>query len=136
MIQWYLRISVKMKNNQFGEIILDETDLCDLVMQGRDVTSIPYITVDSSVSIERLVQHVNDPGSMVTWTVPETVDMSVQEFDARRQSQWFMPAEYQQLDIAEHVLGLCQTPEQLQRVGQELLMYESHDLLDLLRYLK
>lgn len=125
-----------MKNNQFGEIILDEADLCDLVMQGRDITSIPYVTVDSSVSIEKLIQHVNDPGSLITWTFPENDDISVPEFDHMRQNQWFMPKEYQQLDIAEHVLAQCQTPEQLQRVGQELLMYQSRDLFDLLRYLK
>jgi DNA polymerase III alpha subunit len=47
-----------------------------------------------------------------------------------------MPEQYQQLDIAEHVLSLCQTQEQLQRQGQELLLYQERDLFDLLRYLK
>ena len=47
-----------------------------------------------------------------------------------------MPDEYKQLDIAEYVLSLCHTPEQLQRVGQELLLYQQHDLFDLLRYLR
>ena len=47
-----------------------------------------------------------------------------------------MPEEYKQLDIAEHVLNLCTTDAELQRVGQELLMYQERNLFDLLRYLK
>lgn len=47
-----------------------------------------------------------------------------------------MPADYQDMDIAAHVLSLCQTQEQLQRCGAELLLYQERDLFDLLRYLK
>jgi DNA polymerase III alpha subunit len=47
-----------------------------------------------------------------------------------------MSTEYQDLDIAELVIGLCDTPEKLQRVGQELLLYQERGLFDLLRYLK
>ena len=47
-----------------------------------------------------------------------------------------MPDEYKQLDIAEYVLSLCETQAQLQRVGQELLLYQQHDLFDLLKYMK
>ena len=47
-----------------------------------------------------------------------------------------MPDAYKNMDIAEHVLNLCNTDAELQRVGQELLMYQERDLFDLLRYLK
>ena len=40
------------------------------------------------------------------------------------------------LDIAQHILDLCTTDPELQRVGQELLLYQERDLFDLLRYLK
>jgi DNA polymerase III alpha subunit len=73
---------------------------------------------------------------VLTWTFPETSDISVPEFDRTRQDQWFMPDEYRDMDIAEHILSLCDTQEQLQRVGQELLLYQQHNLFDLLRYMK
>jgi DNA polymerase III alpha subunit len=38
--------------------------------------------------------------------------------------------------LAEHVLGLCTTSDQLQRAGQELLMFQEHNLFNLLRYMK
>jgi DNA polymerase III alpha subunit len=44
--------------------------------------------------------------------------------------------EYQQLDIAAHVLALCNTDAELQRVGEELLLFQERDLFNLLRYLK
>jgi DNA polymerase III alpha subunit len=47
-----------------------------------------------------------------------------------------MPEEYQHLDIAEHVLGLCTTDAELQRCGEELLLFQERDLFNLLRYLK
>ena len=47
-----------------------------------------------------------------------------------------MPDEYKDLDIAKHVLSLCNTNAELQRCGAELLLYQERDLFDLLRYLK
>jgi len=40
------------------------------------------------------------------------------------------------MDIAKYVLDLCRTDQELQRVGEELLLYQERDLFDLLRYLK
>ena len=125
-----------MQTNNFGEIVLDEADLCDLVMQGRQLTEMPSVTVDSSVKLERLVGAIEDPGALLLWTFPESSDIAVPEFDIRRQGQWFMPDDYRDLDIAAHVLSLCATQEQLQRVGKELLLYQERNLFDLLRYLK
>jgi hypothetical protein len=73
---------------------------------------------------------------VLTWTFPENSDISVPEFDHVRQSHWFMPDEYKNMDIAKHVLELCITDAELQRVGEELLLYQARDLFDLLRYLK
>jgi DNA polymerase III alpha subunit len=40
------------------------------------------------------------------------------------------------LDIAKLVLDLCKTDAELQRVGEELLLYQERNLFNLLRYLK
>jgi hypothetical protein len=46
-----------------------------------------------------------------------------------------MPEQYQSMDIAAHVLGLCSTEAELQRCGKELLLYQERDLFDLLRFM-
>lgn len=125
-----------MKTNKFGEIILDEHDLCGLLMRGRNVLTMRDVTVDQSVDIERLAHSVENPGELLTWTFPAGEDQAVPEFDRARQEFWHMPDEYKSMDIAEHVLSLCTTQEQLQRCGEELLMFQERELFDLLRYLK
>lgn len=124
-----------MRSNQYSEIILDETDLCDLLMQGQDITQMKCI-VDSGVDIELAIQLLEDPAQLVAWTFPYDSDISVPDWDSLQQRNWHMPAEYQQLDIAEHVVAMCDTAEKLQRVGHELLLYQERDLFNLLRYLK
>ena len=122
--------------DKFGEIILDEQDLCDLVMQGKNITDLKQVTVDPALDLQDLISQIGDPDSLQTWRFPEQRDISVAEFDHERQNRWFMPEEYRNTDIAQHVLDLCSTQEQLQRVGEELLLYQEHDLFDLLRYLR
>ena len=61
---------------------------------------------------------------------------SVPEWHAQQQATWHMPAEYKTLDIAAHILRLCTSEAELQRCGEELLMYQERELFDLLRYLK
>ena len=125
-----------MKTNKFGEIVFDQDDLCDLAMQGCDITAMKNVLVDPTIDIEKLVYLIQDPGSLMTWGFPDGSDRSVPEFDAANFNDWLMPEEYKQLDIAQYLLDMCETQEQLQRVGQELLLYVQYNLLDLLRYLK
>lgn len=48
---------------------------------------------------------------------------------------WFMPAEYQNLDIKDYIIKIC--PEKnYDRVMQELKEYEKRNLLNLLRQMK
>jgi hypothetical protein len=125
-----------MKQNKFGELVFSEHDVCDLLMQGRSVDSLKHLVVDPSVNIEELVMHVERPESLLTWTFPYNKETSVPEFHASQQLMWHMPEKYKNLDIAAHILGLCSSEVELQRCGEELLLYQERNLFDLLRYLK
>ena len=109
--------------------------MCNLLMQGRDVDSLRHVVVDDAVNLEQLIAHVERPESLLDWTVPSNANISVSEFHTAQQSKWHMPEEYKTLDIAQHVLSLCKTEEELQRCGTELLLYQERGLFDLLRYL-
>lgn len=65
-----------------------------------------------------------------------TPDISVEEFDIKNQDRWFMPIEYRELDIVKWVLDQCKTDPELQRVGEELLLFQSRDMIPLLRFMK
>lgn len=135
-IEWCSPSSTKMKTNKFGEMVMDEMDICDLAMQGREPWRMTGVTVDPGLDLQHIIHCIQDPDQMITWTFPADETVSVPDYDALKQKQWFMPEEYKTLDIAEHVLNLCHTQDQLQRVGQELLLFQERGLFDLLRYLK
>ena len=125
-----------MIQNKFGEMIFSESDICDLLMQGRDIDSLKHVVVDTSINIEELARYIERPESLLTWTFPYNQDTSVPEFHLTMQQSWHMPQEYKDLDIAEYILGLCNNEAELQRCGEELLLYQERDLFNLLRYLK
>jgi hypothetical protein len=125
-----------MKQNKFGELVFSENDVCNLLMQGRNIDSLKHVVVDHSVDLEELVNLVERPESLITWTFPHDDETSVPEFHASQQLTWHMPAEYKTIDIAQYVLDLCNGEAELQRCGQELLLYQERDLFNLLRYLK
>ena len=109
-----------MIKNKFGEIVYNIEDVVDLIMKQQSTAG---ITVDGTVQLEN--------------TSPETdISLSVDEYDMMNQRNWLMPEKYKQMDIAKHVIDLCKTTPEIQRAGQELLMFQERNLFDLLKYLK
>ena len=115
-------------------MIFNEQDVCDLLMQGRNPASLNRMLVDNSINIEQMVDFVDRMPEFIKHVGDPNVRMTV--FDQQAQSCWHMPEKYKNLDIAEYILGLCTTEAELQRVGQELLLYQEKELFNLLRYLK
>ena len=117
-----------MDKNKFGELVFSEEDICDLLYTSGDLPGAPMVT-ETEINSDLVDTVLN--------TVAPTDDsISVQEFDQKNQSNWYMPDEYKTLDIAAYILDQCTTDAQLQRVGHELLLYQERNLFDLLRYLK
>jgi len=117
-------------------MVFNESDVCDLIMQGRDINSLHDLVIDNSVDLEHLARYIERPETLLTWSFPYNESFSVPEFHLTQQMSWHMSDEYRQLDIAEYVLSLCSTEAELQRCGAELLLYQERNLFDLLRYLK
>ena len=133
---WFLPSSRKVRTDQYGQIVLGEQDLVNLVMQGRDVWNLQRVIVDHDVDLERGIQIIQEPSAMMQWTFPENSDIAVPDWDHLQQQQWHMPDSYKTMDIAAHVLDLCDTDAELQRCGEELILYQERGLMDLLRYLR
>jgi hypothetical protein len=125
-----------MKQNNYGEIIFSEDDVCDLIMQGRNVSSFQGMLVDDSVDLEKAALLLDCVPALINYNTLNDNTESIEEFDRRLQQTWHMPDSYKQLDIAQHILDLCTTDTELQRCGHELLLYQERDLFDLLRFLK
>ena len=121
-----------MTQNKFGELIFNDSDVLDLVMQGRDHSVFDGMIVDGSVDLGRWPDWAD---AVPDFQQQRIHNCSVPEFHAIQQQHWHMPNTYKTMDIAEHVLGLCKSDAELQRCGTELMLYQERGLFDLLRYL-
>jgi DNA polymerase III alpha subunit len=123
-----------MKTDHLGQMIFSEDDCMNMLMRGQSI--LDGMLVDATVDLETAAGMLEQVPLFVQYNELAMQVMSVEDFDHRNQGQWLMPDEYKNLDIAEHVLSLCESEAALQRVGEELLLYQARDLFDLLRYLK
>jgi len=114
-------------------MIYNEDDLVDMVMRGITLDHSSAVIVEPGVSLEQASAYLQQVPELVEYAF---TDMPVEEFDQFKQNIWHMPEEYKNLDIAEHILSLCDSDAKLQRCGQELLLFQERNLFDLLRYLK
>jgi len=103
-------------------------------MRGQPLADLNGLIVQPAIDLETAALILDDVPKFINYD--KLAKESLEEYDHRCQHNWHMPEEYKQLDIAEHVVAMCDTPEKLQRVGHELLLYQERGLFDLLRYLK
>ncbi len=116
-------------------MIFGEQDVMNLYLQGHDLAVLNHLLVDNSIDLETAA-HILDHVPQFVKYDELAQQQSVEQWDYRCQANWYMPEEYKQLDIAAYVLTLCESDAELQRCGQELMMFQERDLFNLLRYLK
>ena len=102
-------------------------------MRDATIESLNGMLVEPGVNLETASAYLEQVPDLIEYLF---TDMTVEEFDVMKQNSWHMPDEYRHMDIAEYVLSLCDSDAQLQRCGQELLLFQERNLFDLLRYLK
>jgi DNA polymerase III alpha subunit len=117
--------------DNFGQHIFNEKDICNLYMTdpNRQLKSLlvkEVINFDSELDLQKLPELLEY----------QTSDQTIEEFDNIKSNEWFMPEEYKNFDIAKWILEQCKTDEELQRAGEELIMFQERDMFILLQYLK
>ncbi len=121
-----------MHSDKFGNVIYNETDLIDLMYRDQ-LDCLSKITFESTENIK----HLGDVSNLnLQYIDSEIYNISVEDFDKEHQKDWFMPEEYKQLDIAQWVLNQCQTDEEIQRAGEELIEFQQRNMIPLLQWLK
>jgi DNA polymerase III alpha subunit len=122
-----------MKYDQYGQAYTDSNELCNLLYKNPTL-DISLFQVEDSIEYNRSVADLHAELDLLDSY--HNISQTVEEFDSILQRNWRMPKEYKDLDIAAYVLGLCKEEHELQRIGEELILYQERNLFDLLRYLK
>lgn len=120
-----------MRTDNYGQMIFDEKDLCDLYLCDPERV-IDRIITDKKITFPDILE-INNKTKLIPYIEQ---NISTEDFDKQNQMIWFMPTSYQELDIAKYVLDQCKNEEELQRAGQELLLFQERDMFPLLQYLK
>jgi DNA polymerase III alpha subunit len=126
-----------MKFDHYGQLIISGAELADELYRDPDL-KVERFQITDPEQYNQAIDQLHLDYKLLAQYVPIDYkeEVPVELFDHFQQQIWLMPAEYLEFDIAQHVLDLCQTEQELQRVGQELLLYQERDLFNLLRYLK
>lgn len=120
-----------MKSDIYGQPIFNEADLCLLFLQDP-LRTIKYAFVEKAINFDDILQ-LEDTPVLVEYADPK---LSIEDFDKTKQSTWYLPEEYLNMDIAKYVLDKCTTEEELQRAGDELIKFQERGMFILLKYLK
>jgi DNA polymerase III alpha subunit len=122
-----------MNYDEYGRTYTSSEELCELLYKNPNL-DLSLFQVQDPEKFNNSCCELHADLPKLTGYVEHTE--SVDCFDIQCQSEWLMPKEYKELDIAKWVLDQCQHQEELQRVGEELLLFQERELFDLLRYLK
>lgn len=127
-----------MKLSNLSEPIFSSADIFNEIYRGNlDKISLSKI----SVSDEDYIKYVNfiKENKLDDWPLPAPFlekDISLEDFDKENQENWFIPQEYKDMNIKEYLFSICETAAEHSRVLEELELFEKHDMLDVLRFLK
>lgn len=120
-----------MITDKFGQLIFSEKDICNLYMSDPNRT-IKSVLVDQQITFDQTL----DLHSLPKLLEYKISNQTITEFDQLHTQDWFMPQEYKNFDIAKWVLEQCKTNAELQRAGEELIMFQERNMFILLQYLK
>ena len=124
-----------MRSNKYGEIILNSSDAFNALYSGK-VLDFSDVAFDASDELKKFNQAINENfDSFSKLTVYSENNEEVSQFDSKNQNCWFMPEEYNNMDIEEFLVNRC--PEQnYERLAEELALFRQHNMINLLKYLK
>lgn len=133
-----------MVRDQFGRGMVEEAELIEQLYKDPefDLTrAVLETTARERYNQSIAALHLKDPALRGLEVLP--LEWTVEDFDQHNQSKWHMPERYQKLDVWEHLAvrmsELSQRgefgSEHLDRVLEEMGMFEDRGLIPLLRYL-
>ena len=123
-----------MKINNYGQVEVTEKEAFEALY--TSVNNLEGVVVDC----ENVINQYNSARQLNADRIPtlnklEVTEDTIELFDKRNQSNWFMPNNYCP-DLIQQIYGMCKTDEQRDRVSSELVLFVQHGMLDLLYYLK
>ena len=122
-----------MKTDDLGIPRFSNRDLIDMIYSGH-ADKVHVVLCDATDDIDKFNAAMEEQGlSKLQKYIPLDVDKKT--FDSVCQGEWFMPAEYKNMNIISHIIKLAGSGAEFKRVEEELEEFKKRGMLDLLRYM-
>jgi DNA polymerase III alpha subunit len=127
------------------------------VLRNRRIDRAGGVVFDADGLVDLLYEGFGDFGGLTVEPSPEiaTYNAALQRFrpgeqplevyrgepddiaasDAAHAAAWRMPERYRTLDVRAMVLARCERPDEIERVEQEMVLFEERGMIDVLRFL-
>lgn len=122
-----------MKTDQYHRVVVDEKEICEALYSNPDLDLNNIELEDPRLYNNAIDINYSDLNKIKQL---ESIDLLPDEWHKQNQKLWNIPENYKRLDIAKYVLDQCKNQVELQRAGEELLIYAERNLLPMLCYLK
>lgn len=125
-----------MKIDKYGQALIS-TEEAFQALYNNKLSSLKDVYVDD----DKTIDHYNTACDINADKIPRLQKLldkglSIEEFDRKNQSQWYMPQEYLNFDIESWLTEQCNTDTKMIRLQNELVLFRQLNMIDLLRYLK
>jgi DNA polymerase III alpha subunit len=118
-----------MKTDNLGRAILEDQEVLECLYNGKDI---------SELNVEKtlLDQYNKTVSQLKTGKILKGLeDLDIQSFDAQNQKDWYMPDKFKSIEVESYILKLAKTSEEIDRVKEELELYQKFGLYPVLRFL-
>jgi len=131
-----MRYNKRMKLNKFNQTLVDSSDIFQGLYAGK-ITNLDELNIEDQGLIAKFNQARSENADQINdLSLFQEPNISIEEFDKNNQATWFIPKEYQDIDIAAYILEQCTSDVEKARVLQELELFFQHNMIEVLNYLK
>ena len=120
-----------MKMRELNEIVVDENDLIEGLLQGKNAKYIVTKDTEKVDSYNHFCTLFKFEDTIDYETPADTND----KYSYKNADNWWMPDEYRNMNIIDYLLEKTNNEEQYQRVVEELTLFEERNMFPMLKFL-
>jgi len=120
-----------MKMTELNEIVVDENDLVEGLLQGKNAKYIVTKDAEKIDSYNHFCTLFKFDDQIDYETPADTND----KYSYKNADNWWMPDEYRNMNIIDYLLEKTNNEEQYQRVVEELTLFEERNMFPMLKFL-
>lgn len=124
-----------MHIDSYGIMSLSAEEIFDLLYEGKLENLKNIYSDQKSTEKFNLAKNINKDSFDNLSTYQEPL-VDIKTFDSNNQKNWFLPEEYQNLNIEKWLLSQCNSIKETNRVEEELELFRQYKMANVLKFLK